>query len=275
LLAERGNRADAAQWYIRAHEAGDPLALNNLGALRLESGDRAEAQVYLRAAAEAGDGTAMRNLGVFHMDDGREGEAFRWWHRSAKAGCASGMSSLAQFHYSRGHLIKAETWYRRAAELGDPIGMANLGALLLERDRYPEAAIHLVDAHRIGPSTTSRYMLGLLYDKWQQPAKAESWYRQASEEGYTDATVNLAVLHCKRGDRRTARGLFEAAALAGNTKGMLNHALELEKIGNFSDARCWMRRALAAGDSDAPKALASLAVRTIRNKYDAPPVHTD
>jgi Flp pilus assembly protein TadD len=153
--------------------------------------------------------------------------------------------------------------------------MANLGALLLERSQYREATTYLVHAHRIEPSTTSRYMLGLLYDKLQQPDKAESWYRQASEEGYTDATVNLAVILCKRGDRRTARRLFEATALAGNTKGMLNHALELEQIGDFSGARRWMRRALTAGDSDAHKALASLAVRTMRNKHDTPVAHTD
>ncbi len=59
-LLERVEKDDEArQWYERAAELGDTVAMNNLGKLLARIGDYAEAEKWLKRAAELGDGSEL------------------------------------------------------------------------------------------------------------------------------------------------------------------------------------------------------------------------
>jgi TPR repeat protein len=128
----------------KAADAGDPIAMNNLGLL-YENGqgiaqDYGKAREWYQKAADAGNADAMVGLGVLYQSGQGVAqdyvEAREWYQKAADAGNAHGMNKLGLL-YENGQGVtqdygKAREWYQKAAHVGDPIAMDKLA--VLDRD---------------------------------------------------------------------------------------------------------------------------------------------
>ncbi|MCY4407306.1 MAG: SEL1-like repeat protein, partial [Rhodospirillaceae bacterium] len=123
----------AREWYIRAADAGEARAMNNLGF------------IYEKGL-----------LGVRDY-----GKAVVWYRRAARTGLAIAQSNLAALHYlGRGvprDFEQAYRWYNAAAVQGDALGQNGLGLLYanglgVERDLIRAMAWFSLAAHAEGPA---------------------------------------------------------------------------------------------------------------------------
>lgn len=98
----------AAEWYLKAAEAGNAEARNSLGFL-YDHGvgvekDPAEAAKWYKLAARQGHLQAQNNLGLMYVQGAgvpqSDAEAVKWFSRSAQAG------------YDEGQLNYAFAWYK-------------------------------------------------------------------------------------------------------------------------------------------------------------------
>ncbi|MEV0098028.1 caspase family protein, partial [Nocardia sp. NPDC050789] len=64
--------------FLRAAEAGEPVAMTNLGQLLEQRGQLDEAEAWYRRAADAGEPVAMTNLGQLLEQHGKMSEAGPW-----------------------------------------------------------------------------------------------------------------------------------------------------------------------------------------------------
>ena len=172
--------AGGAAWYRRAIQAGYLPSANNLGLLyqrgRLGTNDLAKAIEWYRYAADRGLAQSQANLGILY----REGE-----------GVPADME-------------EALRWFRLAASQGHPVAMVEIGRAYRFGDGV---ATNLDEAIRWFEKATSqksasdkdrglaRLNLGLLYEEKGDADEAVPFYRQAAEEGQTDAMVQLYLCY--------------------------------------------------------------------------------
>ena len=174
--SRRTIRHAARGWYEQAAEAGDAVAMFNLGVL-LEEDEPAAARAWYEQAVEAGETDAMLNLGLLLKED-EPAVARSWYERAAEAGDAGAMLNL-------GLLLEDDdpaaerSWYERAAAAGHAGAMFNLGLLLEEDD----------------------------------PAAARAWYERAAEAGDADAMLNLGLL-LEEDDPDAAQAWYDRGAEA-------------------------------------------------------------
>lgn len=189
----------AAFWYEKAAEAGDPWAQQQIGFF-YQAGigvmaDPARAAHWYQLAAASGLATAKRNLGVAYlwgagvpMDKALAAQLFR---EAANKGDGLAATYLGNL-YCMGQGVKqdkteAERWYMTAARRRDPTAYFELGTLLS------------TDAHDF--------------------AKAAEWLRKSIDRGYVPAMHTLAVVLAEhpelaRSDHE-ALSLFEEASKYG------------------------------------------------------------
>lgn len=194
----------AAYWYERAAEAGDPWAQQQIGFFYQAgigvSADPARAAHWYQLAAAAGLASAKTNLGVAYMwgsgvpmDKQLAAQLFR---EAADKGDGRAATYLGNLFYSGGVLQKDETaaehWYRIGAKLHDPV---------------------------------ADYDLGLLYstgDRDHDFVKAAEWLRRSVASGYVPAMHSLALFlenHPEMArSRDEALALFERASAYGQWK---------------------------------------------------------
>lgn len=252
--------AEAAKWYRKAAEGGNPRSMATLGRL-YERGlgglttDDSQAVNWYRKAAEAGEASAMTNLGSMYaaglgglaMDDV---EAVKWFRKAAEAGDAGGMTRLG-FAYAtgRGGLprddVQAESWARKAAEFGDAQAMGMLGTM-----------------YEAGQG-------GLAKDD----AQAVEWYRKAAEAGDRIGMTYLGDMYMAgRGglakDDVQAVSWYRKAAEAGDASGMFKlGAMHIMGRGGLTQDKAqavsWFTKAAELHDANAQKALAQLTQASI------------
>lgn len=196
---------EALRWSRIGANAGDGLAMCNLGVMSLEGRARHgisknvnEALRWFRAGAQAGDGRAMSFLGTIDADvvGGNRGDdraAIKWFRKGAAAGNGRAMSCLgAMSDGGRGGLNPAQavSWYRKAAAAGDADGMFHLGQVYL-RGRSSEfaqdssEAIHWLRKAAEAGAVDAMRALGEIYDRGapglrKAPSEATRWYRRAA-----------------------------------------------------------------------------------------------
>ena len=121
-------KADRAPGRVceRAADAGDTVAMVNLGLLLAEQ-DPAEARRRFERAADAGDTVAMVNLGLL-LAEQDPAEARRRFERAADAGRTEAMICLSLL-LAEQDPAEARRWYERAAGVGRTQAMINLGLL--------------------------------------------------------------------------------------------------------------------------------------------------
>lgn len=92
--------AEAVRWYTAAAEAGEPLAMHNLGDCHRDGvgvpQDEARAVEWYNRAIEAGNPIGYEDLGDLHMRRGRKDAARAMYRKAADAGRASARKKLAE-----------------------------------------------------------------------------------------------------------------------------------------------------------------------------------
>ena len=212
---------EAVAWYRRAAEAGDLLAMGNLGACFYERGDRPGAVVWHRKAAEAGLPSSMVQLGSFYgSGEGGvrrdEKEAIRWFLKAADAGNADAMLRIG-LAYDDGIGVRqdpqeAVKWYRKGAESGNASCMNNLGECHEKGRGTPisfKDAVHWFQKAADADNRFAMFNLGHMY-WWGQgvPAdsdKAEEWMRKSADAGFEQAKTALREIRSKRNDDNVPR----------------------------------------------------------------------
>jgi uncharacterized protein len=265
----------AAYWYQKAAEAGDPEAENEIGFF-YQAGigvpvDRARALHWYQLAASSGLTRAKVNLGVVYLwglgvvKD--EELAIQFFHDAASKGDGAAASYLGDLYYFgiavRQDKAAAETWYRTGAQLHDPVASYNLGTLFSVDADHPhdlrkaEAFLRTSAADGYIPAIHS---LGLLLVNHPRlaasPQEGPSLLETSANAGYWRSSVVLGAL-ARDGkgvpaDSKAAYLHFRTAVLQGGESAMslvrydiqaLIKKLGTQQIGALdSDANNWYRQ---------------------------------
>lgn len=127
-LLNRGE-SSGKEWLLRAANAGQVDAMNNLGALLVGQGNTSDAEPWYRRAAMEGNLAAAYNLGVILLRSNRASEAERWLTLAANGGDPDAACALGNILYKKGSLKAAEDWLRLSADQGCAEAAYNLGVL--------------------------------------------------------------------------------------------------------------------------------------------------
>jgi uncharacterized protein len=197
----------AAYWFEKAAEAGDPSAQQQIGFFYQAgigvAADPVRAVHWYQLAAAAGLPAAKTNLGVAYfwgtgvpVDKQLAIELFR---EAAAKGEGRAATYLGNLYFFGGVLQKdpaeAERWFTKAAKLHDPVASYDLGILFSSGDHD----------HDFG--------------------KAEGWLRRSVASGYVPAMHALALFlenHPRQArSPREALSLFEQASAYGQWRSSL------------------------------------------------------
>ena len=245
----------AERAFIRAAEAGNRDAANNLGVVLEERGDTKGAEAWYRKAAGQGDVFAAYNLAVILDERGEIPEAQKWYRLAADAGDPDAQNNLANILDDQGQSAEAEALYRKAAASGLNLAFHNLGELFEARGDLAEAENWYRQAALSGEADEA-FSVGKVLEEKGDP-NAERWFRQAAEEGDKDGAYRLAGILEERGDIEGASTWYRTAADAGLPDAMNDLALLLDTKRETVGAEAWFRKAAAAGQ---PEAVYSLGV---------------
>lgn len=170
--------AAAAEWYRRAGDSGDPVALNQLGRMifagLVRDRDQAAALSLLEQAAATGAPDLLFDLA----------------------------NALENADGDLADPARAAELYERAAGLGLDEAAVSLAALLIEgkgTERDPARALRLLEPIADGGHAKAANNLGLLYVRGegveQDYARAAAYFRVAAQSGLPEGLRNLGVLH--------------------------------------------------------------------------------
>jgi TPR repeat protein len=247
--------------YRQAAEAGDTVAMDNLGVLLQERrGDTAQAEHWWRRAAEAGNPAAMNNLAVVLKEHGDTSQAERWWRRATQKGDTDAMHNLGVLLEELGFVQPAQEQYRHAANRGYAPAMVRLGLLLQRHGDHAEAAEWYRRAGSAG-HLAAMYNLGVLLEESGEFALAAQWYQPAADAGHIAAMHNLGVVLYQLGATAQAEHWWQQAAEAGFATSMNNLGVVFNERGDTVQAEEWWRRAAEAGDVNAKLNLQNLQRR--------------
>lgn len=246
------NYAEAAHWYKRAAEAGDPAAQSNLGVLYQDgtgvSQSFSEAAQWYRKAAEKEFALAQYNLGVlYHNGEGvtqSNLEALYWYGQAAEQGLVYAQHNVGVLYYNGGGVsqdyAQAASWFRKSADNGFPL---------------------------------SQYMLGVMYQEGIGVARNDSeafrWYMKAAVQDYPDAQVSVGILyHYGTGVSRNyyeAMNWYRKAAAYEDADAQNNIGVMYQNgegvAQSIEEAVYWYKKAARQGHSLAQDNLRSLGER--------------
>ncbi|WP_353071342.1 tetratricopeptide repeat protein [Tunturiibacter gelidiferens] len=264
----------AAYWYQKAAEAGDPEAENEIGFF-YQAGigvpvDQARALHWYQLAAASGLTRAKVNLGVVYvwgLGVAKDEElAMQFFREAASRGDGAAASYLGDLYYFgigvKQDKAAAETWYKTGAQFHDPVAAYNLGTLFSVDADHPhdlrkaEAFLRSSAADGYIPAIHS---VGLLLvnhpDLATSPQEGPSLLETAASAGYWKSSVVLGAL-ARDGkgvpaDSKAAYLHFRTAVLQGGELAMslvkydlatLAKRLGTQLVGALdSDANTWYR----------------------------------
>ena len=241
-------------------------------------------------AAEAGDTGAQNNLGLMlanNVDPPLVAEARSWWTRAARAGdpgAQMNLGTLLTTMLDPPEISEARAWFTTAAEAGYPEAQFRLGTLLVDQAADPlpmavdspemaEARTWLARAAEAG-HTEAQYRLGAMLAYWVNPpalSEARAWWTRAGDAGHVEAQFRLGRLLGGTIDSPEVteeRVWLMRAAEAGHTEAQLHLGLLLVYKADppeVPEGRAWLTRAAEAGNAEAQYALGALLA------YGTPP----
>ena len=177
LLNDESNGELAYTWYLKAADAGNTMAMNNIGLIFEEKGDYESAKKWYLYAAVNNNVSSMRNLGWLYYN-----------------GYLSGNPDYEN----------AFTWFKKAANTGDANAIAVIGNMYIEGlgvtksyENAKECFDYLVES---GNATYfDYYSLGYLYRNGfgvqADIDEAVKLYETASNLGYTRASEELGFMY--------------------------------------------------------------------------------
>jgi TPR repeat protein len=167
-------RDEAAKWYQRAADQGDPDGLTSIG-LYYQNGegglpkDTAKARALYEQAAAKDWAPAMTNLGDFYATgNGVPADmkaALTWYRKAADLGDANAMYSVGQ-RYEHGDGVPqdfgdAKNWYERGAKLDHAGCIERLGAFYLAGKDVP---LSYITARQMFESAAAKGLPQAMYD---------------------------------------------------------------------------------------------------------------
>ena len=175
---------EAARWYRKAADLGDPIAQYNLGVMyRSGQGvpqNSSEAARWYQKAAEQGDPDAQKNLGdLYRRGEGvREDtrKAFSWYQKAAIQEHSRAQLNLG-IMYCNGWGVDrdyhtAAVWFRKAADQGEEAAQRSLrmlGGLGIDLDRLGVDGINVVISREVveltDTSSTIKTLSSVLTDR--------------------------------------------------------------------------------------------------------------
>lgn len=223
-------------WYFESARNGDANGQYHVGSAYLNGmgvdAEPSTAVKWFRKAADQGQPDAQRWLGLMHRkgDGGlrKDPDLAEQWLRKAASAQAMAAFDLAQHLSEQGRAFEAAEFFRASAAENYTQAMFNLGSMLEE-----------------GQDDLKRNV-----------SEAEMWFRRAAAIGDPKAQNYLADLIALRiviGDESEAVKWYQRAALQGHD--MARKQLEV-------------RKAAAAGDVGAQKALAEFLAGRDKNSND-------
>lgn len=229
------NDEKAFQWYTKAAEKGESVAMYCLGQMYEEgegvAKDFLKSMAWYSRAAEAGHITGMVKLGWAYYKTEDFENALKWFHKAAEQGNSDAMRMLGVL-YSEGEGVpqdkrEAIKWWHKAAESSSTIAMFCLGNAYENGEGviqdYLEAFEWYIKGAEAG-SAECMFSLGLMYSNGRGVAidnvKAVEWWRKGAEMENASCMANLgwAYLNGKgvQRDRYQAIHWMQKSARLGN-----------------------------------------------------------
>ena len=177
LLKDETNGDLAYTWYLKAANAGNAMAMNNIGLIFEDHGDYESAQKWYLYGAVNNDVTAMRNLAFLYYKGSTTGNP---------------------------DYDSAFTWFKKAANAGDAISTAMMGTMYADGlgvtqsyENAKDCFDYLVES---GNATASDYyFLGYLYRNGfgalPDIDEAVKYFETASNMGFTAASEELGFMY--------------------------------------------------------------------------------
>ena len=270
----------ALEWYNKAANAGNAVAMNNIGYMydygKGVEQDYTKALEWYNKAANAGNDTAMNNIGyMYRYGEGVEQDytkALEWYNKAANAGNAAAMCNIGYMYgFSKGverDYSKALEWYNKAANAGDGDAMYSIGYMYdygkgVEQD-YSKALEWYNKAVNAG-NDSAMYSIGYMYEYGkgveQDYSKALEWFKKAANAGNSAAMNNIGYMYeFGKGveqDYTKALEWYNKAANAGNNVTMSNIG-RMYECGkgveqDYTKALEWYTRSYNSGYKDASK----------------------
>lgn len=175
--------------------------------------DYAEAAEWYQKAAEIGNPNAQYKLGRMYQGYGGEGihtdikKAFKWYHIAAKQGLAEAQDYLGLMYYngigvSQDYYTEAAKWFRKAAEQGNVNSQFYLGAIYGYGQGVPQDYTEAAEWYRKAAEqglAEAQCNLGFFYEEGkgvpQDDRQATKWYRKAAERGHPRAQLNIGMMY--------------------------------------------------------------------------------
>ncbi|MBQ9422237.1 MAG: sel1 repeat family protein, partial [Pyramidobacter sp.] len=236
----------------------------------------AEAEAFLKKSAEEEQIWAMTALGAKMCDENASPQdvsaGLELLKKSAAKGDVTAYFIAGRVEKRRGNLDEARKLYAEAEKQDYAPALYEQGRLLLDENKGPEAAEHLVKAAEHG-YTGAYILLGRMYENGRAVKKdlaaAARYYKQAADAGDAAgcnelgrlAELGLGVAAAPK----NAYALYAAGAAAGSAEALYNQGrMELNGIGtakNIGTGLEKLRAAAEQGESEAKTALAAMYQR--------------
>lgn len=260
------NYAVSADWLLKAAHRGDIYAMSWYGYILHQDNVVYEIinkkyasflEEYLKAA-DAGDPIAMRNIGYMH-ENGYGGlsrnslTALAWYQQAADAGDAYSMYKIGDMYRYGNHTSVnyklAMEWYQKAAELGNADAMWSIGHLYKE-------GLGVAKDEKIAKEWGAKWRansgvyekggnkgyLDYDADKKEIQNMAMEWLRKAADEGDASAMSNVGYY----GYGGKAQW-YQMAADEGNPVAMFNLAQTFYSSKMYDSAMEWFIKAYVNG----------------------------
>jgi TPR repeat protein/serine/threonine protein kinase len=171
------NFPEAANWYLKAAEAGQPSAQNSIGYMYLKGSgvkqNYAAALLWLTKSAAQGNAEGQSNLAFMYQDGlgvpKNLPKAVDLYRKAAEAGKAEAQNSLGYLYDSGLGVIEdnaqAVVWYQKAANQGNSAGQFNLGTMYEYGEGVPKSI-----------------------------SDAKQWYKASAKQGNKDAQATLTKM---------------------------------------------------------------------------------
>lgn len=271
---DRSNDKIAKDWFKRSAALDNSKAMLRLGRYSFNEGDIDNAIIWSEKAAQKNNRNAMFFLGnLFRRRKPIDNDkAFLWFKKAAELGHKEAMAALgACFFDGRGtqkDIQAAKSWFLKAIELKSELAKYNLGVLLLldqDTNDYAEV-VNLFKSEKQSPIGAINLIIA---EQIQYPEKKLELVHELSRHLKRDIPQHY-IIEIEAGNQRKIPCLDEELSFIynrcleyfyfiarkdNNPKAMLCLGVGELLLDKNNEAKKWLERAAALGDSKAAQLL--------------------
>jgi tetratricopeptide (TPR) repeat protein len=261
LLERVGRSSEALKWLESIADAGEPIALRELGELRERGGDIEEAiAVYQRSEEGGHDFMSLRRAAQLLDAAGRTEEAIQWLNILAEAGDRDAQREAGRLLESIDDYESAIALYDKAADAGDTAALVMMARLMEATERHHEAVTVLGDGGGSGIVTNPvliREAARIFLDHGEK-SLASALFVAAAEGHEHVALVPIANALRDSGDREQAIAAYQLAATHGNQSAMRQATKLLVEDRQAQEALDWLTGLVEVGEHSALEVIADV-----------------